>query len=218
MESNVSPASPVLLVDFENVQAFSPSQLPDDFHVVVFVGHTQKAIAFELVQKLQKLGARLQWCKVEGTGSNALDFYIAFYLGCRLSKSPKTPFWILSKDTGYDPLLCHLQKLGHSCKRIAALSELSPAPTSPKPLPKPAPIPKPILTPKQVVPEPFPNVYNRLIVLLSGTTRPATRATLVKHSASYFKDLPADKVEALVNRLFTEGKVSETGTKLTYHL
>jgi hypothetical protein len=108
--------------------------------------------------------------------------------------------------------LRHLQGLGHSCQRITTLSELAsrPAitlPTTPKP------------TPKQVALKPFSSSYDCLLAMLTkGSNRPSTRAALVKHSINHLKNLPADKVEALVNRLFTEGKVSETGTKLMYHL
>ena len=98
----------LLLVDFENVQPADLSQLDDGFHVIVFVGANQKSIPIELVKNLQKLGNRVDWQKVDGNGSNALDFFIACQLGRVLEKSPQFQCFVLSKDKGFDPLLRHL--------------------------------------------------------------------------------------------------------------
>ncbi len=43
--------------------------------------------------------------KIEGNGSNALDFHIAMELGCIIENSNKPECVVLSKDKGFDPLL-----------------------------------------------------------------------------------------------------------------
>jgi hypothetical protein len=113
-----------LLIDYENVQKIDLSRLADDWRVTIFVGASQKSIPFELVQGAQHLGAQVDWIKVEGSGNNALDFYIAYYLGCEFTRSPQAQYIILSNDTGFDPLIRHLKSKGFCCRRISALTEL----------------------------------------------------------------------------------------------
>src|ERR1700755_904665 len=95
----------VLFVDLENVQKIDISLIPADVRVVVFYGLTQKRLPAELVTKAQPLGVRLEWKKISGQGPNALDFHIAFYLGSELAGNPKSECIVLSKDTGFDPLM-----------------------------------------------------------------------------------------------------------------
>ena len=78
----------------------------------------------------QKFGSRIEWKQVDGNGSNALDFHIAFHLGCVLEKSPQIHCTVLSKDKGFDPLLSYLEKNGFNCKRINSQLELDPKFTS----------------------------------------------------------------------------------------
>jgi PIN domain-containing protein len=186
-----------LLVDFENVQKIDLSKLAEDFHVTIFVGSAQKTVPFDLVQGAQRLGPRLEWLRVEGSGSNALDFHIAYYLGCHFTQFPKAQCFILSKDSGFDPLVRHLIKKGFRCQRINSLIELEPQ--------QPA--------------ASEPN-YKRLVELLTKTEkklRPRKRTTLAQHvSAMFQKKLPEGEVERLIDLLFIEGKVSETGDTLSY--
>ena len=70
-----------LLIDYENIQKVNLSDVPDNTLVRIFVGQSQKNIPFELVQQAQRFGQSIEWIKIEGQGSNALDFHIAFYYG-----------------------------------------------------------------------------------------------------------------------------------------
>jgi hypothetical protein len=187
-----------LLVDFENVQSLDFAAAPDDLRVTVFVGSGQKSIPFELVRSLQHLGTRLEWQKVEGGGKNALDFHLAFYFGCCLTRCPGAQYAILSKDTGFDPLIRHLKSQGVRCRRISSLSEL---------MPKSGPTPQPN--------------YQRLVELLSRskTARPRSRAALVRHASTLFqKKLTEAELGSLVDVLFTERKVTESDGALHYDL
>lgn len=71
----------------------------------------------------QPLGTRLKWIKIAGQGPNALDFHIAFYLGQELAHRPTSECTVFSGDTGFDPLIRHLQSLGHVCRRVQSLKE-----------------------------------------------------------------------------------------------
>jgi len=116
----------LLLVDLENVPKFDLSQLDNSFHIVIFVGANQKNVPIELVKSLQVLGQRVEWQKVDGNGSNALDFFIACHLGRVLERSPQTHCIVLSNDKGFEPLLQHLNRNGLKCRRIKEVSELDP--------------------------------------------------------------------------------------------
>ena len=55
---------------------------------------------------------------MSGNGPNALDFHIAYYVGELAAKDPNGYFHIISKDTGFDPLIKHLK-----LKKIKILRE-----------------------------------------------------------------------------------------------
>lgn len=119
-------ADRVLLIDLENVQKFDLSALPNDVRVLVFYGATQKKLPDELVIQTQPLGTRLTWIRISGNGPNALDFHIAFYLGQELAHRPASECTVLSKDTGFDPLIRHLIERGHKCRRVNSLKPAFP--------------------------------------------------------------------------------------------
>ena len=96
----------ILLIDYENVQKVDLSRLPPDADVRFFVGAKQPKVTMTLGQA-QMTGSRLAWIQVDGQGKDALDFHIAYYLGKYFSEDPKARCVILSKDTGFDPLVRH---------------------------------------------------------------------------------------------------------------
>lgn len=100
----------VVLIDFESVQPESLAALEHDhFKVLVFVGATQTKIPFELATALQRMGPNGEYIKIAGNGKNALDFHIAFYIGQLAAADPSAYFHIISKDSGFDPLVQHLK-------------------------------------------------------------------------------------------------------------
>ena len=116
----------VLFIDYENIQNVDLSSMKDtETEIKIFVGQTRHKIPFDLVMSAQTLGRSVEWVKIDGDGRNALDFHIAYYLGS-LSKQPGyDSFIILSKDTGYDPLIRHINKQGITCRRINSILEFS---------------------------------------------------------------------------------------------
>lgn len=114
-----------VLIDFENIQPKNLAILNGhDFRVIVFVGANQTKIPFDLASALQALGTKAEYVKAGGNGQNALDFHIAFYIGQLSEKDPNAYFHIISKDTGFDPLITHLKEKKILAQREKDLSEI----------------------------------------------------------------------------------------------
>lgn len=108
-----------VLIDYENVQPKNLEILANHpFKVFVFVGANQVKVPFDLAAAMQDLGESAKYIKISGNGPNALDFHIAYYIGVLATADPKGYFHIISKDTGFDPLIKHLKS-----KNIRALRE-----------------------------------------------------------------------------------------------
>jgi hypothetical protein len=52
---------------------------------------------------MQRLGEHARYVRIGGTGRNALDFHLAFYLGELVQRDPGGVFRVVSKDGGFDP-------------------------------------------------------------------------------------------------------------------
>lgn len=114
-----------VLIDFENVQPKNLAILNGhEFRVIVFVGANQAKISFELASALQALGSNAEYVKIGGNGPNALDFHIAFYIGQLAERDPNAYFHIISKDTGFDPLIKHLKERKIFAQRERDLAEI----------------------------------------------------------------------------------------------
>src|SRR5882672_4921452 len=114
-----------VLIDLESVQPKDMASLnAPTCKVLVFVGANQKKLSVDLVESLQPLGQNVSYIRVSGNGPNALDFHIAFYLGELAASDPQGVFRVISKDTGFDPLLVHLKSRGIGAQRSDAVGEV----------------------------------------------------------------------------------------------
>lgn len=114
-----------VLIDHENVQPKNLHLLEGkDFEVRVFVGENQSKLSFELASSMQKLGSKARYVKIKGNGPNALDFHIAYYLGEWSREDTKSRFHVISRDTGFDPLLKHMKGRGIKAFRFTDISEI----------------------------------------------------------------------------------------------
>jgi len=191
-----------VLIDFENVQPESLTGLQQDhFKVLVFVGATQTKVPFEVAQAMQAMGGKAEYIKITGNGSNALDFHIAFYIGQLAAADPTTFFHIISKDTGFDPLIAHLKAKKIFAARETSISEI--------PLIKTAVTKTPA--------ERLQIVLEKL--RLPKATKPRTLKTLASHINSQFqKQLSDSEVSDLIASLSKAGHIAVTDTKITYAL
>ena len=122
-------ATHYVLIDYENVQPKNLAALKGDsqdhvFRIIVFVGANQQRLPRDLVFEMQSFGGDGRYIEVTGSGKNALDFHIAYYLGKLAEPGGDDHFHIVSKDTGFDPLIKHLQESGIQVERRKGLFEI----------------------------------------------------------------------------------------------
>lgn len=192
----------ILMVDYENIQSLTLKNLdPKYVEIWFFVGKSQNKIPFDLVESVQPFGNSLRWIKIEGNGKNNLDFHIAFELG-RLSSSKEAigDIYLFSKDRGYDAVVQYANRLGLKVRRIVNLSQL---PTSEQGAPK--------------------STFTEAVVInlskIAPARRPRTKASLAKHLKNTFSSrIEENDIETIIEQLFIEGKISETGNRLKYEL
>jgi hypothetical protein len=191
-----------VLIDYENVQPPALKVLNQDhFKVIVFVGASQTKIAFEVAEALQELGPRGQYVRISGNGPNALDFHIAFYIGQLAAHEPDAYFHIISKDSGFDPLIQHLKQRHILAGRSHAITDI------------------PLVRASQAT-----SRDEQLAVIVSnlqlrGTAKPRTVATLSRTISTLFQNrLPEHEVAALVQSLQAQGLISIDSTKVSYSL
>jgi hypothetical protein len=114
-----------VMVDFENVQPSNMGLLRGGpFKIKVFLGASQGKISLEMAQALQTFGDDAEYIQVVGNAKDALDFHIAYYIGKLSVENPGASFSIISRDTGFDPLIKHLKAKGIECKRSASIADI----------------------------------------------------------------------------------------------
>lgn len=233
----------IFLIDFENVQPTSIGLLkPGACRVHVFVGQSQKNVSVELSQALQPFGVDACYTRITGNGPNALDFHIAFYIGRLAHEHPEARFTIISKDSGFDPLVKHLATLGIACKRAAALpgapkSAKVSAPAKPKAKKAAAAAPKVPARSNNVTVTVLPANgkaspaastrpgarigVDDVVTRLKGmnAAKPAKLKTLKSSLLAWFKPaLAANEVDGIIQSLTDRKKIKVDGTKVTYLL
>ncbi|MEI7903278.1 MAG: PIN domain-containing protein [bacterium] len=230
-----------VLIDFENVQVKSLALLKDDtFRVCVFLGPANSKLPVDLVLAMQKMGSRAMYITLETSGKNALDFHIAYYLGVMSRDDPDGSFHIISKDSGFDPLIRHLKGKKILASRSASIEELPCLAVAPSPLPHPAPHaqpPPPMHHPAPPLHHPAPKEIQHhahvapavppesLIKAALGdlikrkASRPRTLRTLLSTiHATCGKELSEAQIHAIYQTLVARGHVTTEGTRVTYSL
>ncbi len=192
----------ILMIDYENVQSLNLENLdPNLVEIWFFIGKSQNKIPFDLVASTQPFGSSLRWIKIEGNGKNNLDFHIAFELGrLSASKDKVGEIYLFSKDKGYDAVVQYANRLGLKVKRIVSLSQM---PASDQGEPK--------------------SDYTEAVVInlskIPPARRPRTRVSLAKHLKNTFSGRMGESdIDTIIEQLFIEGKISETGNRLRYNL
>jgi hypothetical protein len=191
-----------VLIDYENVQPEALSVLDaEHFKVIVFVGASQTKVTFEAAAALQRMGSKAEYIKISGNGSNALDFHIAYYIGQLAAGDPTAYFHIISKDSGFDPLIQHLKtkKVFAARSRDVGDIPLAKAGNAKSPPEKLAVI--------------VANLQQR------GASKPRTVKTLSSTiSAIFQKQLTEQELGSLLKELETKGYVTVNETKVSYAL
>jgi hypothetical protein len=191
-----------VLIDYENVQPETVAVInKENYKAIVFVGANQAKVTFQVASALQRMGDRAEYIKISSSGSNALDFHIAFYIGRISANEPEAHFYIISKDTGFDPLIEHLKNRNTIVYRKKDVSEL--------------PIVK---IPDMKISE---DKITKLMENLKhmGASRPRTAKTLQSTiKAFYQKKLSESECTELVNELQNKKIIIITDKKVSYNL
>lgn len=108
-------------VDYENINNLT-SLVDIEGKYLFFIGATQRNIRTDLV--LSTSDKAIEWIRISGNGKNALDFHIAYMLALN-SKEKNVEHIILSKDTGFDPLLSTLKKKHIHARRVVNIKDIN---------------------------------------------------------------------------------------------
>ena len=210
-------ATNFVLVDFENVQPEDVGLLNGrSFKIKIFAGARQAKIAIKTASALQPFGADAEYVQVDGIGKNALDFYIAYYIGRMAAETPDVSFCVISKDTGFDPLLKHLSAQGISCQRLESIADIPGVKiSSSKSI---ADTVKAVKTPEpRSIPEKVDVVIGNLAKRKAAMPRTlkALRSTI---NALFKNALPESELDALIEKLNKRGVVKVADGKVQYEL
>lgn len=191
-----------VLVDFENVQPKKLSAIGvEGLRLYMFVGASQAKVPFDLASTLQALGDRAEYVKINGNGRNALDFHITYYLGKLVAQDPQGAFYVVSKDTGFDPLIKYLRSQDIGAERVSDLGQIVTHKIS-----SAASIDSQIAT-----------IVKNLVAL--GNSRPRKVSTLTNTINSLFlKQIESDAIDALVEELARRKLIERVANKVSYNL
>ena len=240
---------PYYLIDFENVQPAGVGRLvPGSCRIKLFLGQNQAKVPVALMQALQPFGSDVEYVQIVGSGPNAVDFHVAFYIGRLASEDPAANYVIVSRDTGFDPLVRHLGSLKIKCRRVGALpgdvagSQGKPAAAAAKPAAKAGVSAKPVAQPaakaKKAVAITVPPVNGTPPANGAGSDavakltelavarlksqkagRPATVKTLQSSLKSWAPDaFDAAMLARVMDQLRKLNVVMVNGTKVSYRL
>jgi hypothetical protein len=214
------PVTNHVFVDFENVQQVDFSLIGQKtVSFTLLVGARQKVQA-DLVEILMQNASSVHFVRLTTSGRNALDFALAYYIGRSAVTDPTGHFHIISKDTGFDPLVEHLRSRHIHAHRHDDFSKLtfgSPGkskPTAPKESETRAKKTKTLnppakASPKKPAPSPHP-LQDRAIAHLrkQGAKKPKKKKTLVSDLMSFLKPAPEADVLKLVESLQDAGNLA----------
>ena len=181
-------------VDFENVHHVDFSVIgTKSVTITLLLGARQTKLDAALVEKLMEHAASVQLVRLASSGKNALDFALAYYLGRAVVADPTGHFHIVSKDTGFEPLIEHLRSRHIHAHRHNDFTSLT--------FGRPAKLPS----------APPEDLFTRVLERLrkNTTNRPKSKKALVSHLRT-FAGKSATDAEAtnLIEKLQKGGHLS----------
>lgn len=180
-----------VFVDYENVHAFDPAIIgTKTVRFTLLLGPKQAKLDVPLVEMLLKHAASVELVRLASSGKNAVDFAVAYYVGRATIQYPAGHFHIISKDTGFDPLVEHLRSKSVRIRRHDGFETLAFGPPArpaaaakSPPAIKAQPAAKPAQSPA--------GLDERAMLMLEHlrkhvTNRPKREVTLIKHVIAHF--------------------------------
>lgn len=188
-----------LYIDYENVQDVNVDLIRRTMKVLIIVGDDQSKVPIDLITKTQPFGESVQWVRVSGKGRNALDFFVAYFLGRDVAAYKDKAFIIYSKDRGYDPLIAHLKKAGTKVRRIVSFQELQ--------------------KDKEIkIDNAGVNKVRENLKKMAANKRPKKRRSLTAHITGLLVGLSKTEVDNVLEDLFIEKVVYEENGIIKYSL
>ena len=110
----------VIFIDLENVPKIDDLYLSSHTKIYIMVGKGQEKLSLELLKEKYNKVESVELIKVNGVGNNALDFFIAFYLGKYYDDFKDAKIIIYTEDGGYEPLKKHLLEKNMNIIRLGS--------------------------------------------------------------------------------------------------
>jgi hypothetical protein len=187
----------IIYVDFENVPNVDIKEM-GDARIFLFIGESQKRLSTSIVKAIQPLGKNVEWIQINGSGKNALDFHIAYYLAI-YKEQTDTEHYIISNDAGFDPLIDHANGLGQKVKRVVSYADVF----------------HKIGLGKELEGK-FKKV-KEILMKQQKTRRPKSRKTLTSFIETTFqKKISTAETNKLIENLFRDGIMEEKSKRISY--
>jgi hypothetical protein len=238
---NLPPPLNHVFVDYENVQELHLAVIGSkNVTFTLLVGPHKKKLDVELVEQLFAHAASVELVRLSASGRNALDFALAYYVGRAVATDPAGFFHIVSKDTGYDPMIEHLRSRHVKVRRHPDFSTLTfssaskPQATPAVEQPKKSPAPSKMKTsaadkPVRTLPLPVnakgtvgDTALTRVLEHLRShpINRPKRRKTLVSHLSALLGKQPVEGgIEKLIDELIEASHLAiDAKNAVTYTL
>jgi hypothetical protein len=187
----------IIYVDFENVPNVE-IQETGDTKILLFIGQSQKRLSTSIVKAIQPLGKNVEWVQINGSGKNALDFHIAYYLAMNKAQ-PNTEHFVISKDAGFDPLIAHVNTLGQKVKRVVSFADVFQ---------------------KIGLGKELEGKYRKVkenLLKQQKARRPKSRKTLSSFiEATFQKQISPGETNKLIENLFRDGLLEEKSRRISY--
>lgn len=177
-----------IYIDYENKGDIK--QFPNiDSKYFVFVGADQNP-------KIAP-SKNVKTIKIEGSGKNAADLHIAFYLQ-KYINIPDVEHFIISNDKGFDVLVKHINNKGKKVWRKESLNQVLNLPN--------------IDTNKHWV-----KVMNNLTAI-SQNKRPKNEKTLKSHLKTLFiiDSVTDNEIQNIINRMYADKKIIKKEDRIKY--
>ena len=186
-----------IYVDFENVPNVEIREMSDT-RILIFIGQSQKRLSTNIVKAIQPLGKNVEWIQINGSGKNALDFHIAYYLAMHKAQ-PDLEHYIISKDAGFDPLIAHANGLGQKVRRVVSFADVF----------------EKIGLGKEL--EGKYKKVKEILMKQQKTRRPKSRKTLTSFIETTFqKNIGTAETNKLIENLFRDGIMEEKSKRISY--
>lgn len=114
-----------ILVDYENVNSIGLEGIKglsknDD----IFIFYTDASrISFDMHRTIENLECKKDYQKITSDAQNALVFLLSTIIGRLIASDSKSPYSIISKDTGFDVIIQYWKGLGIRIDRYQSIKE-----------------------------------------------------------------------------------------------